>query len=226
MIMKLGVLFSGGKDSTLAMHIAEKDHEISCLLSMKSENDASYMFHTPNIDITELQAESLGIPILVGFTKGEKEFELSDLKALIENAVELFGIEGIVTGAVASEYQASRIQKICDELGLKCVNPLWQMNQIDLLNELLEQNFDVMIVAIAAYPLNDSWLGRKLDKTIISELAELQKKYGVNPAGEGGEFESLVLNAPLFKKRIEIKKFEKEYENHVGIFRILNAELE
>jgi len=226
MIMKLGVLFSGGKDSTLAMHIAEKDHEISCLLSMKSENDASYMFHTPNIDITELQAESLGIPILVGFTKGEKEFELSDLKDLIENAVELFGIEGIVTGAVASEYQASRIQKICDELGLKCVNPLWQMNQIDLLNELLEQNFDVMIVAIAAYPLNDSWLGRKLDKTIISELAELQKKYGVNPAGEGGEFESLVLNAPLFKKRIEIKKFEKEYENHVGIFRILNAELE
>ena len=224
--MKLGVLFSGGKDSTLAMHMAEKDHEISCLLSMKSENDASYMFHTPNIDITELQAESLNLPLITGVTKGEKEIELADLKDLIESAVELFGIEGIVTGAVASEYQASRIQKICDELELKCVNPLWQMNQIELLNELLDRGFDVMIVAVGAYRLNDSWLGRKLDKSIISELAELQNKYGVNPAGEGGEFESLVLNAPLFKKRLEIKESEKEYKNHTGIFRILNAELE
>jgi len=223
--MKLGVLFSGGKDSTLAMHMAEKEHEISCLLSMKSENNESYMFHTPNIDITELQAESLNLPLVTGFTKGEKEAELSDLKDLIDSAVELFGIEGIVTGAVASEYQASRIQKICDELELKCVNPLWQMNQLELLNELLARGFDVMIVAVGAYPLTDSWLGRKLDKGIISELAELQNKYGVNPAGEGGEFESLVLNAPLFKKRLEIKKAEKEYKNHVGIFRILNAEL-
>jgi len=224
--MKLGVLFSGGKDSTLAMHLAEKQHEISCLLSMKSENDASYMFHTPNIDITELQAESLGIPLLTGVTKGEKEVELSDLKDLIESAVELFGIEGIVTGAIASEYQASRIQKICDELELKCINPLWQMNQIELLNELLKQNFDVMIVAVGAYPLTDSWLGRTLDNHMISELVELQNKYGINPAGEGGEFESLVLNAPLFKKRLEITEAEKEYNNHAGIFRILNVDLE
>ena len=131
--MKIGVLFSGGKDSTLAMQLANKDHEISCLLSMKSENEASYMFHTPNIDITELQSEALDIPLLTGVTKGEKELELSDLKDLIENAIELFGIEGIVTGAVESVYQAQRVQKICSELGLWCFNPLWQLSQEKLL---------------------------------------------------------------------------------------------
>ncbi len=191
--MKLGVLFSGGKDSTLAMHLAKKHHEISCLLSMKSENDESYMFHTPNIGITELQAEALDIPLLTGFTAGEKELELSDLKDLIENAIELFGIKGIVTGAVGSVYQASRVQKICAELGIWCFNPLWQVNQIELLEKLVREKYEIIISSIAAYPLDQNWLGRKLDAKAISELKVLQDKYKIHPAGEGGEFESLVL---------------------------------
>lgn len=220
--MKIGVLFSGGKDSTLAMQFASKDHEISCLLSMKSENDASYMFHTPNIDITELQSEALDIPLLTGVTKGEKERELVDLKDLIENAVELFGIEGIVTGAVESVYQAQRVQKICADLGLWCFNPLWQMDQIELLETLIKEKYNIIISSIAAYPLDDSWLGRKIDSKMISELRALK---GVNPAGEGGEFESLVLNAPMFKREIEIIKSEKEYENHAGVFIVKEADL-
>ena len=223
--MKLGVLFSGGKDSTLAMHLAKKHHEISCLLSMKSENDESYMFHTPNIGITELQAEALDIPLLTGFTSGEKESELSDLKDLIENAVELFGIDGIVTGAVGSVYQASRVQKICAELGLWCFNPLWQFNQVELLEKLVQEKYEVIISSIAAYPLDQNWLGRKLDAKAISELKVLQSKYKVHPAGEGGEFESLVLNAPMFKRKIKILEFEKQYENHAGVFLVKEADL-
>tara|TARA_Y100000034_G_C6872517_1_gene398564 strand:- start:302 stop:967 length:666 start_codon:yes stop_codon:yes gene_type:complete len=220
--MKLGVLFSGGKDSTLAMQLASKNHEISCLLSMKSENDASYMFHTPNIDITELQSEALDIPLLTGVTKGEKEIELNDLKDLIENAIDLFGIEGIVTGAVESVYQAQRVQKICSELGLWCFNPLWQMNQIELLETLINEKYEIIISSIAAYPLDESWLGRKIDSKMIGELKALK---GVNPAGEGGEFESLVLNAPMFKRKIKILEFEKQYENHAGVFLVKEADL-
>ena len=220
--MKLGVLFSGGKDSTLAMQLASKSHEISCLLSMKSENDASYMFHTTNIDITELQSEALDIPLLTGVTKGEKERELADLKDLIGNAVELFGIEGIVTGAVGSVYQAQRVQKICSELGLWCFNPLWQMDQIELLEKLVREKYEVIISSIAAYPLDESWLGRKIDSKMIKELKALK---GVNPAGEGGEFESLVLNAPMFKRKINILEFEKQYENHAGVFLVKEADL-
>ena len=223
--MKLGVLFSGGKDSTLAMHLAEKHHEISCLLSMKSENDESYMFHTPNIGITELQAEALDIPLLTGFTAGEKELELADLKDLIENAVELFGIEGIVTGAVGSVYQASRVQKICAELGLWCFNPLWQFDQIELLEKLVKEKYEIIISSIAAYPLDQNWLGRKIDSKAISELKVLQDKYKIHPAGEGGEFESLVLNAPMFKRKIKISEYEKEYSNHAGVFIVKEADL-
>ena len=213
--MKLGVLFSGGKDSTLAMHLAKEHHEISCLLSMKSENDESYMFHTPNIGITELQAEALDIPLLTGFTAGEKEAELSDLKDLIENAVELFGIEGIVTGAVGSVYQASRVQKICADLGLWCFNPLWQFDQIELLEKLVREKYEIIISSIAAYPLDQNWLGRKIDSKAISELKVLQDKYKIHPAGEGGEFESFVLNCPLFNRELKVidKEIKKEGEN-------------
>jgi len=224
--MKIGVLFSGGKDSTLAMHLAKKHHEISCLLSMKSENDESYMFHTPNIGITELQAEALDIPLLTGFTVGEKETELSDLKDLIENAIELFGIEGIVTGAVGSVYQASRVQKICAELGLWCFNPLWQFDQIELLEKLVREKYEIIISSIAAYPLDQTWLGRKIDSEAISELKVLQDKFKIHPAGEGGEFESLVLNAPMFKRKIKISEYDKEYSNHAGIFIVKEADLE
>jgi len=224
--MKLGVLFSGGKDSTLAMHLAKKHHEISCLLSMKSENDESYMFHTPNIGITELQAEALDIPLLTGFTAGEKETELSDLKDLIENAVELFGIEGIVTGAVGSVYQASRVQKICAELGLWCFNPLWQFDQIELLEKLVREKYEIIISSIAAYPLDQNWLGRKIDSKAISELKVLQDKFKIHPAGEGGEFESLVLNAPMFKRKIKIIESEIEYSNYAGVFIVKGADLE
>lgn len=132
--MKLGVLFSGGKDSTFAAWLAKKNgYEIACLISIISENKESYMFHTPSVSKTEKQAEAMEIPIIIRKTKGEKEKELNDLKKAIKKAKEKFKIEGIVTGAVESVYQASRIQKICNELNLECFNPLWQMDQIELL---------------------------------------------------------------------------------------------
>ncbi len=224
--MKLGVLFSGGKDSTYATELANSGkNKVVCLMSIKSENKDSYMFHTPNIDLTELQAKSLGIPLLTRKTKGEKEAELGDLKKLIQKTKNEYKIEGVVTGAVESVYQASRIQKICSDLNLWCFNPLWQLNQEALLNQLLKRGYDVIISGIAAYPLDERWLGRKLNKDMVKELVELKDKFGINPAGEGGEFESLVLNGPNFKKKIEIKSHRLEYSNHNGIFVVEDAKL-
>src|SRR3989339_1541107 len=116
--MRLGVLFSGGKDSCYAMHLAKQQHEIVCLITLRSENKESYMFHTPNISITELQAEAIGLPLLTADTLGKKEDELADLKKAIQKAKDMFAIQGIVTGAIESVYQASRIQKLCDEIGI------------------------------------------------------------------------------------------------------------
>jgi len=223
--MKLGVLFSGGKDSTFAMYKAMKEHEIACLITIQSENPDSYMFHTPNINLAELQAEAIGLPLLVAKTKGEKEKELKDLKQAIKKAKELFNIEGIVTGAIASVYQATRIQKICDKHGLWCFNPLWQKDQVELLNELVESKFEVIITGVFAFPFDENWLGRIIDKSAIKELIELEKKYKINPSGEGGELETFVLNAPFFNKKLIIHDSNKKYFNYSGIFQILNVKL-
>jgi len=207
--MKLAVLFSGGKDSVYAAYLAKRaGHELACAIVIKSENPDSYMFHTPSIEKAEKQVEVMGVPLLVHSTKGDKEEELKDLKDAIVIAKEKYGVEGVVTGALHSEYQVSRIGKICEELELESVNPLWHKEEIGYLNELIENGFDVVVTAVAAYPLDGSWLGRKIDESFVEEVAELKKKYKIHPAGEGGEFETFVLNCPLFSRGLKIKSFE------------------
>lgn len=203
--MKLGLLFSGGKDSTYAGYLAEKHgNKIGCLISVISENPESFMFHTPSIRKVEKQASVMKIPVVLKKTRGEKEAELDDLEAAIARAISDYKIEGIVTGAVESVYQATRIQKICAKLKIECFNPLWQKDQIGLLNDLIKNRFEVIITGVFAEGFDEKWLGRKIDKDFIEDVWKLQEKYGINPAGEGGEFESFVLDCPLFKKGLKI----------------------
>jgi len=207
--MRLGVLFSGGKDSCYATYLAKRmGHEIVCLINIKSENEESYMFHTPSVDRVKEQASVMGVPLVVSGTKGEKEEELKDLEKAIVDAMDKFDIDGIVTGAVGSVYQASRIQKICDKLGIKCLNPLWQMDQKELLNNLIRDRFDVVIVGIFAYPLDQKWLGRRIDSRFVEDAIRLKEEWGIHIAGEGGEFESFVLNCPLFERGLSVKNYK------------------
>lgn len=204
--MKLGVLFSGGKDSTYAAWLAKKEgYELSCLISIESANKYSFMFHTPSIEQTRKQSQVMGIPLVVVKTKGNKEQELIDLERAILDAKKKYKIEGVLTGAVESVYQSSRIQKICDKLGLECFNPLWLKDQEELLKELIKNKFEVVVVGVAAYPLDRKWIGRKIDVNFIADAKKLNENYKINMAGEGGEFESFVLYAPkLFERRLKI----------------------
>lgn len=207
--MKLGILFSGGKDSCYAAYLAKKNgYEISCLITIESENKDSYMFHTPSVSKTEVQANSMKIPLLIWKTKGEKEKELLDLENAIKKAISEFRIQGIVTGAVESVYQASRVQKICNKLGIECFNPIWQKNQLELLNELIKKRFEVIVTGVFAEGFDKKWLGRRIDINFIKEMEKLNKKYGISFAGEGGEFETFVLNCPLFKRKLKIIGFK------------------
>jgi len=204
--LKLGVLFSGGKDSMYAAYIEkQKGNEISCLISIFSENNESFMFHTPSIRQVEKQAKVMGLPLVIGKTKGKKEEELVDLASTLKKAKEKFKLDGIVTGALASNYQAERIKKICNDLDLECLNPLWGKDQIELLHELVKNKFDAIVVGVFAYPLTKEWLGRKIDFNFIEEMKKLSEKYKINPAGEGGEIESFVLNCALFSRALNIK---------------------
>lgn len=203
--MKLGVLFSGGKDSVYSAYLLKQEgNELACLISIHSENPDSFMFHTPSIEKTKKQSEVMEIPLLIFSTKGKKEAELKDLEKAIKQAIKEYKIQGIVTGALQSVYQSSRIQKICNKLNLECLNPLWQKNEFDYLKELIKNKFKVIITGVAAYPLTERWLGKEIDNSFITDIKELNTKYQIHPAGEGGEFETFVLNCPLFKKPLKI----------------------
>jgi len=223
--MKLGVLFSGGKDSVFACRLAMEKNQVACLITLVSENPDSYMFHTPNIRHTELQAKAMGIPQLTWPTYGIKEEELEDLSAAIAAARERYGIMGIVTGAIESVYQAARVQRICRDQDLWCYNPLWQTNQIDYLRRLLKENFSIIISGVYAYPFDASWLGAELTEERIQTLERLMQRYKINPSGEGGELETFVLDGPIFRKRIEIMKASQSYANYRGQFVIEEMQL-
>ncbi len=223
--MKLAILLSGGKDSVYAAYIASKSHDLAVAITIESKNKESYMYHTPNILLTKLQAESMDVEHIVKVTDGEKEKELAELREAILEAKEKHGVQGIVTGAVGSQYQASRVQRICAELDLHAFNPLWQIDQVALLHALLENNFEVIISGVAAYPFGEEWLGREIDEEMIKELQDMQTKYKINPAGEGGEIETTVLDCPLFAQKIKILKEKKEYKNYAGTYEIISGEL-
>jgi len=224
-VMRLGVLFSGGKDSCLALYKSLRFHEIVCLISLLSENKESYMFHVPNIEITKQQAEAIGLPLIQKKTKGEKEKELTDLEKVISEAKTAYGLEGMISGAVRSIYQTTRIQRICRKLELWCFNPLWLKDEIELLNEIVGNNFEVIISGVFAYPLDREFLGSKLNGAMIQRLKELKEQYGINPAGEGGEMETTVTDAPFFKKRLEILGYDVSYKDNVGTFKMTDLRL-
>ena len=220
--MRLAALVTGGKDSVLALYRAQKmGHTITVLATMIPKRSDSYMFHFPNIHLTEYIARAVEIPLVTAETSGIKEKEVEDLKRLLAS----LDVEGVVSGAVFSSYQKERIEKICDELGLKSVTPLWHQDPLDLMNELIDLKFKVIIVGVYAYGFDKSWLGKEINSATLEKLVELHKKYQISLVGEGGEYESLVLDAPFFKKRIEIVEAETSYENGSGVLVVKEAKL-
>jgi diphthine-ammonia ligase len=224
--MRLGVLCSGGKDSLCACWCAMRKEEVACLIGIRARNPESYMFHTPNVHLVTLQAEAAGLPLVDVETSGEKEKELGDLELALVLARERHGIEGVVTGAILSVYQATRIQKICNRLGLWCFNPLWHTDQEVYMEFLIREGFRVIISGVFAAPFDEAWLGREIDREVIEELRRISRKWRISLTGEGGEFETLVLDAPFFSKRIRIVEAVPEYANYHGVIRVTRAVLE
>jgi ABC transporter with metal-binding/Fe-S-binding domain ATP-binding protein len=221
--MKVAALLSGGKDSIFAIYIAQQwGWEVNHLVTLAPEKNDSWMFHSVNIALTKKIAEAINIPLIFRTTKGEKERELNDLKSILEN----LKIEGVISGAIASEYQRTRIEEICYDLNLKSFTPLWHKNQKLILNEQVSAGFEIIIVGAFAQGLDITWLGKKIDEESISELIKLEEKYSLNEAGEGGEFESLVLDGPIFNKKLILDETKKIWKRDSGIFQIKKSHIE
>ncbi len=221
--MRAAVLTSGGKDSALALHRVINDgHDVAYLVSMIPVREGSWMFHYPNIRLVGLFAEAAGIPLIKSETRGIKEKEVEELEHLVAK----LDVDCLVSGAIASVYQKARIDKICKRLGLKSVAPLWHEDTQELMKEILKLEFEAIITGVFAYGLTSKWLGRRIDTECIEDLIELNRKYGVSIVGEGGEYETIVLDATFFRKRIKIVESRKTWKNQSGYFIITKAELE
>ena len=178
-------------------------------------------------EMVRLQAESLGIPLLEQRTGGLKEHELDDLADALKKAKHRFGIEGVVSGALRSSYQRDRLQRVCESLELKLYSPLWGMDQQKLMQQLMQEGFRFMLTSVACDGLGRGWLGRPLCHDDLRKLIALSARNRMNLAGEGGEYESLVLDMPLFRKRLYIDNASISMESPcTGRLSISRAHLE
>jgi ABC transporter with metal-binding/Fe-S-binding domain ATP-binding protein len=229
-------LFSGGKDSSWALHRAlEADLPVERLVTVHPEGD-SYMYHTPATDLAALAAESIGIDLVdvhpgdldaEGATDAgaQGDRELAPLEgALADLRDELGGLGGVTAGAVESEYQTSRIRGMADRLDCEVFAPLWQRAPRDLAEAMLDAGFDVRVVQVAAAGLDGSWLGRRLDRAALADLTALNERYGVHLLGEGGEFETFVVDGPHMDRRIDLS-VEPVWEGDRGHVRVTDARL-
>lgn len=221
--MNVAALFSGGKDSVFSIYVVQQwGWNISNLITIYPKREDSWMFHSVNIKLTELIADSLDISHIKKRSTGDKEEEINDLIEILKD----LKIDGVISGAIASEYQRTRIEKICHELKIKSFTPIWHKNQELILKELIKANFEVIIVGVFAQGFDRNWLGKKIDNKILNQLLKLNKKYKINIGGEGGEFETLVINGKNLKKKLIIDETEKKWHRDSGILKIKKAHLE
>ena len=225
--MKLACFFSGGKDSTYAIHLAKKQgHDVVCLLSIFAKSEESHLLHYPNLRWTKLQSESMNIPQLTIISNSnETNDELIVMEKLLQNAKEQFQIDGLVHGGIKSKFQKEKFETLCLKLNLVSIAPLWETNPKEYMNQLLDSNFHFMMVTVSSDGLDEQWLGKLITKSDIEVLNNLSDKFGFNLNFEGGESETFVINCPLFSNPIKINEFTKNWDGYRGRFEIVDAEL-
>ncbi|MFC7068232.1 diphthine--ammonia ligase [Halobaculum lipolyticum] len=228
-------LFSGGKDSSWAVYRAlETGLPVERLLTVHPAGD-SYMYHVPETRLARLAAESIGLPLTEvepdDFAAGDTvdsgdqgDSELVPMERALEAIAAETPLAGVTAGAVESEFQTSRIQAMCDRLGIDLFAPLWQEDPRELAEAMLDAGFEITILQVAAAGLDESWLGRTLDRDALAELEALNEEYGVHLLGEGGEFETFVTDGPHMTRPI-LLEYDTEWDGTRGRIRVTDARL-
>jgi len=199
--MRVGILSSGGKDSAAAWWWAIcKGWDVTTLITMRVTSGDSMMFQVPGTDIVEYQAKLANVDWISINTEGVENLEIYDL----EQELAKLNIDALVCGALRSDYQKSRIERMCSRIGIISYTPLWHQSALSHITGLVDNGFGVMITSVACDGLDESWIGKILDQESLKVLIQLSEKYRFNVDGEGGEYETLVVRGPHFDGNIDI----------------------
>ena len=210
-------LYSGGKDSSFSLYVAEQSgHEVPYLVNIVPQDRASWIFHTPNLNVVPTLAEAMGKEAILGSSTGEEDSDMEGLRRALEG----LDIDGVVTGAVWSDYQWDRMNLVCGDLGLKVISPMWRKDQDMLMEQIIDSGIRAVIVGCYAEGFDESWLGRPINHDTLKDLKALRSKYGISIMGEGGEYESMTLYIPGFSHGFEIAEAEKEWKRNDGTLRV------
>ncbi len=220
--MRLASLYSGGKDSTFSLYLMEQSgHDIPYLVNVVPEDAASWIFHTPNLSVVPLMAESMGKELVTAKSSGTEEGDMEGLRSALDG----LDVEGVVSGAIWSDYQWDRMNIVCGDLGLKLMAPLWRKDQDMLMDQFIDSGIRSMIVGCYAEGLGEEWLGRIIDRQAVEELKAIRARTGISIMGEGGEYESLTIDSPMHSRPLEIVSSEKDWSRQGGTMRVTSARL-
>jgi len=247
--MKVAVLASSGKDSSYcAWWATMRGWDVQCVVSVGIRADDSMMFQTNGVSIAALQSAAMDVPWLPVLSDGKEEFEISDLEVALSDGIDstsnfveiwpsewlspegltlyegVLDVDALIVGALRSDYQKTRIDMMCERLGIISYSPLWHNDSVSHMHALVEHGFEVMFVSISADGLGEEWLGSTLDKSSLEKLESLSRQHRFNLDGEGGEFETVVLSSPCMSRRIECIT-ESLWEGSRGTLTIHNARL-
>jgi diphthine-ammonia ligase len=225
--LKLASLYSGGKDSNYSIFEMKRlGYDVVCLISIIPEISDSLLFHFPNIRLTQTLAQAVGLPIRNFHSRTSAlENEMSVLENALSMVKDEFGIDGIVHGGISSKFQKRNFEKVCENLQLSVYSPLWNLNPKNYVHQLIDERFKITIVGVSALGLGKEWLGVTLTHKNIERIESLSTKYGFNLNFEGGEAETLVVDCPIYKKKLVIRDGIVKWFGDNGIFEITEYEL-
>ena len=207
--MNCALSFSGGKDSMLSLHVAkcEMNYNIKCLFTTTNQDIGSW-FHDVDINILNAIAKEIDIDFIsraITLDNYNDDFEklLSDIKIKYQ-------LDGIIFGDIDIEEHLKWCQEICEKVGLKAIFPLFKMKRLDVVEKFIKLEYEAIVKRVDKKILSKDYLGKPFDLKLIEELKNMK----IDSCGENGEFHTLVVNGPIFKNKIKLKKTEiKESEN-------------
>ena len=211
--MKVGILFSGGKDSTFAIDYAkEQGYDIEYLLSVKPTRTDCFLFHFATVEHTPKLAESLGIKhILTTCSVADPEQEAKIVHDIVVKQPKVDAI--LLGGTGLQETQLGSVRKVLAPYGIKVYATHTGKPHDQVMLEMLNKGYRFMITQVASDGLGQDFLGHELTKKNINEFFERSKKYGFHSGGEGGYFDTLALDGPIFKFAIDIQQSHKVMED-------------